>query len=250
MAHIIISLALLPSIIFAQTADVHMLLRNLREGTAHREVVNRKNLIPKKTLTESRQEYQENRSQIRQECRKSIRRANRDERRSEILRCYRSQLTQDLTFLRKQSEVIEGIPGISVEVKNTAIARTEELTIATVAILNAIDSGVYETLDEVKEAKRNLFTLYRLPQLLSLNHHRADRTVSWIALLIQHLSVLLPENPDKTMSNTLEEGLLCLRVQLDLLQSVLDENDYYKSKRILSQSQVHLRSCIEALRQV
>lgn len=147
-------------------------------------------------------------------CRKDVRQANRDTLQSEMFRCFRSMLTLDLEELRKQKQHLEDVVGAPEEVINEAIFYIDDLMDAINVVIDAIDAGVYESAEDLQEAKRNLGTHYRQPMRLAVNAVRIEQLLTWLDHLALRLKTLVEsEETYEEPANMLNNAIECLEEQ-------------------------------------
>ncbi len=166
------------------------------------------------------------------------------------LRCYRGALTLDLESLRKERTFIEQMPGVSEERRSTALQRMEELIGALLALIEGIDTDVLQSVEDLKETKKNLLLRYRLPFWLAMDHLRAERLLGWLAHAGDRLeNVIERETLTGEIASLVTEATACLAENRDRLRSALASNDYQESKDRLSQASASLHTCFALLRQ-
>jgi len=192
---------------------------------------------------------QEKREENRENCREEIRRSNRDAKMETLLRCYRTELTVNLETLRKRKQLIEESVGISDEQKTATLAALDELIDAVSAIIAGIDSGVYQTHEELVEAKQNLHARYRATFWLSLTHARSDKMLTWIAHMLVRLDALVAKGnlPAPALEN-FSGASDCLQLAESEYTLVLEAETYEDAKEKIRQAQSTLKSCIPSLR--
>jgi len=129
--------------------------------------------------------FQKKRATLRRECNDLLRRSNRDTRLPTLLDCYSRDLSAETALLTQELTYLEKVPGVTKEVREEAVRRVRELQSAIDAALFAAKSGVYRTLDDATQVRRNLGSLYRDPAWRALKALRIDRQLTWTALLLQ-----------------------------------------------------------------
>lgn len=199
-------------------------------------------------FTAQRESRQAKTRQHRESCREEIRRANRDNKVSVLLRCYRSELTINLETLRKRKQIIEELVGISEEQKTATLNALDSLTDAINAIIAGIDSGVYQTEKELIEAKQNLHDRYRTAYWWSLTRMRADKMLTWISHLLTRMDTMVAEGVPSSVLEHFSTASECLSEAERLYAEVLAEEGYEGSKEKIRQAQSTLKSCIPSLR--
>jgi len=209
------------------------------------------------TARSRREEYRQKRTEMRQQrrdnrirCRFDMRRSNRDTKYDTAERCYRAELTLNLEYLRKQRPYIEGIPNINEQIRADALAEVDRLIEAISSVIDAIDIGLYASVEELQEAKEGIYEQYRKPKWLAVLYLRANRFDLWNQQLIDRIETILEEEtglPDLS-ADFLEESRICLEGSQTLYQSALNMELYEGAKNTMSQAHVELRSCISMLR--
>lgn len=183
----------------------------------------------------------------RAECRQEIRKANRDAKSEVILRCYRAELSQEKTQLRRESALLEVLPGVTQDVRAQTRVAHDAMLSALQTLLDGIDAGVYGDATLLTNAKKRLHTQYRVPQRASLLRLRADRALAWVILIARRLPEALQDAPQKTEEQRMA-ALGCLESQRDLLTAILASNDYLKMKDLFGQYQSAVPGCAESVR--
>lgn len=149
------------------------------------------------------------------ECRDVIRRANRDQRMGKILQCQRAMLLLDANLLRNQSAYIGIIPFIDTKLKATATGAIANLESAEMAIVDGIDTGLFEQEEQLIAARNNLRVTYREPVWLGLLRVRIDRELTNLL----YIAKLLKERTDVDTSAPVREVALCLEGAAEGLQT-------------------------------
>jgi hypothetical protein len=144
--------------------------------------------------------YFSKRAAYRISCRTELRQANRDTKLPTLLRCVRGELSQEREFLRKQKDEVAKLTDASVPARNAATAQFDLLLDALNTVITGIDSNVYEQTEDIAGTRTKLQQKYRAPFSNALTAFRADRLLSWVALLLSDL----PENAP---------AAACLRMQ-------------------------------------
>lgn len=144
------------------------------------------------TFRKNQDLYLERRAQHRQTCRADIRRANRDQKFSVLLRCMRGELTLERDFRLEQDSYLRQLSGITTPVRTAALTALKGHINAIKAVVAGIDSGVYATEDDLREARLKLEEKYRVPLSRSLTALRLDRALSWITLVLSDLPADTP----------------------------------------------------------
>ncbi|PIR48622.1 hypothetical protein COU80_02840 [Candidatus Peregrinibacteria bacterium CG10_big_fil_rev_8_21_14_0_10_55_24] len=175
------------------------------------------------------------------QCREEIRHSNRDQRLGVILRCFRTQLTLDGEWLRRERRSVENRAGLSNEIRTELLAAIDTMQQAIATILDGIDTGVFQTEESCSIAKQNLATLYRTPLWLAETHARADVLLTWIAhILVQALPTAQDEGEDPSVGQTLR----CLSDAETALTEVTAAKDLPPATTELEEAFVLLHTCL------
>lgn len=194
------------------------------------------------------EEYRKRRAARRQECRSDIRKASKIGKLSVSLECYREELADALDRLQKQREYIERMPGVSDDVRWLTLMRLDLLGDALNVIVNAIDSDVYQSVEELEEAKQNLLISYRQPLWLMETRLRADKLLTWTASLMTRIGAMGQENLDGEDSKRLYEGVACLNESEALLKTTVAAQELSAATQKLADAQAKLQDCITLIR--
>lgn len=192
------------------------------------------------------------RSELRQQCRDDLRKANRDQKFPTILRCYRAELGEYQPFLKRQYAYYSELPGIDVQTRRDLLVQHKRLSDAVDAILYGIDSDVYSSGDELLEAKKNLRELYQTPVWEWLSRARASRDVTWIAEVLQKADTAMAE--EKTLLSEVRPGwnapLRCLMEKEVQLRTITDEPAFSLRKLVYQGSRADVSQCLDTLTQL
>lgn len=185
----------------------------------------------------------------RRDCREAVRRANRDQLMDRLLSCYRSDLLQDVNILRKQVQHLSAVPLLDPGVKAAATGAVFKLIDAEMTIVNAIDAGLFEQEESLREARRNLRANYRESAWLALTHLRADWELTYIAFMVKKIEERLSE-PDLrgARAQLLQEAALCLERGTQTLLQARSAPDRLSASATLLQAREQLESCRRTLK--
>lgn len=186
----------------------------------------------------------------RRDCREAIRAANRDQRMSRVLSCYRSDLLQDVNILRKQSQYVGAIPLLSPSVKAHATGAILALIDAQMAIVDAIDAGLFEREEGLLEARRNLRTTYREPYWLALTRLHADWELTYIIFMLKNIEERLADGADGARATLLHVAALCLESGTQTLLQARTSTDRLPASALLLQARDGLTSCRSTLKNI
>ncbi len=159
----------------------------------------------------------------RSQCRDQLRSANKTTYLQTLLQCYRGELAMEQDFLTFERSEFSALPGITDTVKTAVLSRIDLLADAEQTLTFAIDSKVYQTTDDVQEAKRNLHDKYRVPLWDALLSARADAAKSWVGILIVDLDAAQKGQGTLTdeQSKAWMDARACLATREKNLQSIL-----------------------------
>ncbi len=189
--------------------------------------------------------YFAKRAQHRRICRDDLRKANKMTLMSTLLRCYRSELSSLKDFAQKQEEIFADISGLIPTIRSQAVKSAKELSDALTTVIFAIDSGVYETKDDVLEAKRNLYRKYQLPLWSNWTMVRADRTLTWIAHLIEKIDRLTEAEKERGLDRSeLSDARSCLTAQEIALRPLIQAAAENRGEK-LAASLLALQECVK-----
>lgn len=179
-------------------------------------------------------------------CRADLRQANRDTKLPTLLRCYRGELSMEREELRREREKIAGLAGVSAEVRTEALQRINSLHEAIGTLLSAIDSDVFQDTPPVTSAREKLQRAYRSHVFTARAFLRADRALSWTALL---LSDLPASGSGVTLTGsgmTVTGKRICLQRQETVLRAIVKGET---GSTVLPMTLQALQSCIMPLPQ-
>jgi hypothetical protein len=182
-------------------------------------------------------------------CRGDLRRANRDNLLSESMRCFRATLTIELEMLRKERQYVESIAGVTDQYKTAAIFHIDNLMEAISTVTSAIDNGVYNSKEDLLEAKKSLESHYRLSKRTALAKLRVDRSRTWMKHLMVRLhSVLILGGPEEEVVPKIEEAIACLEQKEALIFPLFSLEDYSALDSQFRQVQSEIKFCTEMAR--
>lgn len=229
------------------------MLTQLRTALAQRPIIERAALTiapgKEQMLREEEQRLRERLLGTRRECALDLRESNRDTKLTVLLRCQRARLLQERTLLQKREQRLRETPGADTKVQQETLESADALGDALRAIIDAIDTGFFQTSAALDVSLERLLEQYRLPWWRALERWRADRVAAWMRLLLERIEQirggpsLSPE-----VGALLRDGLLCLEHDRISLASLSSENDYSKIKLVMSQYESSLPLCLSQLR--
>ncbi len=162
--------------------------------------------------------YRKSRITRRAECRADLRKVNKQAKLATLLRCYKGDMTAERELLQKYIAFLQEVPGLTSATRVMSVDRTETLLDSVETVIDGIDSGVYETEADVQETKKNLLQKYRTKAWSSWTTARADKELTWVALMITDIDELAKAST----SNTFTEARLCFVTQETALQNLLE----------------------------
>ncbi len=252
---IALSAFLLPFSAFAQTGSggtFEDVLMRMNEALADHPATNQASLMPPpEKLSAWMSEHETLRSRLvenRTNCARDIRESNRDTKWPTLRRCQRTRLSQEMTLLQKKRQQISEIPGTNAEVQKVTLAKADALIDALRALLNALDTGLFESSRDLDAALLRLLNQYRLPWLTALEHWRIDRSLLWLSLIVKRIADLQPEERSAQLTEQLREALLCLEKDHGFLLAAEAEKEHEKINILMSQRQSGLLQCLGLLR--
>lgn len=180
----------------------------------------------------------------RAECREAIRRANRDELMVRARQCYRSDLLLDVTMLRNQLQYITSIPSLATNIKASATGAILNQINAEMAIVDAIDTGIFNQIEQLEETKRNLTANYRQPTWLTLTKIKADQELTWIIFMLKNLETRADfSRPESENAVLLKEIVSCLETGAITLTQSISSVDRQNATQNLYIAQDLLQTC-------
>ena len=203
-----------------------------------------------RSIAYSQKKNKDARAEVRAQCRLDIRKSSKFTKVATTMRCYRSELTLNLERLRKEREFVEQVPGISDDVRWLTLTRIDLLTDALSVVVSAIDSNLYESVEELQEAKANLLKNYRKPKWLMMVRVQADRMQTWNSSIVTRITTIAEEE-DLTpeIDDQLLDALLCYSDAEEIIENVLVQQDVPSAQSALRSAQKHMRQCAALLRE-
>lgn len=169
------------------------------------------------TFAKERSVYADTKAEHGTNCFMELRRANRDAKLPVAVRCYRGSLTANTEFLRALKTFVYGVPGVTEETKLGALQPLDALIDAIGVTVDAIDSDVFTSEEQLIETKKNLAAKYRVPLQSALDQLRIEKLAASIDPLILRIDeasdeeVLLGEtNGWDTVASCLEDVQVAL----------------------------------------
>ncbi len=201
-------------------------------------------------FAERRTTFFRKRAQARAVCRDDIRRANKTTLLKTLLRCYMAELTLTREYLARQKELLTALAGLSSPVRSSAIDRVDLSLDAVDTLVFAINSGVYETREDLLEAKTNFHAKYEVPLAEAWLTVRADRALTWTAQLIAEIDALQTQERAAGLDRReLTAGRACLAHQESFLRSLLLAGAKDRSMTLLATLGA-LRECLKSLQSI
>gem|GEM_PF-2723870 len=226
------------------------------------DISTRSSLVPVKTRTQlnvspaklSAWQTEEKRlrdrlAEHRAECREALRRANRDTLMKKTLQCYRSDLLQEMHLMREYNQYLAGVPALTAEMRADTDGTLMELLDALTAIIDAIDTGLFERVESLEEAKRNLREQYRVPYWSSIIRLRAHRELTFLVFIAKQLEGRAADSSiDGAHHVFLENSVHCLDAASASLRAVPLSADWLAASAQLKTAQGTLQECQEKLK--
>ena len=180
----------------------------------------------------------------RSQCRADVRKANRDAKLQTLLRCYRTELLQELALQEFPIDYLRSLTTLAPSIATTALAAHASFNDALRTMIAGMDAGVYDNDTDLFDAKKRLHSRYRIAAGNALLRARADALAGWPALITLRLQQMRKNAPDAFDPASWEAVLGCLEHQAELLATLGDEKEYEKIKDIYGQFQSTQLSCL------
>jgi hypothetical protein len=192
--------------------------------------------------------YSQKSAEYRTACHNTIRAANRDTIVKQASTCLRGDLQLHSSFLRKQSQHVLDLPQLNASTRSGAILAINNLISAEMTISDAIDAGVYTSVENLDDAKAKLRDQYRSPYWLSLIKIQANTKLTYIGLMLKRLSDILSENNSTPLieKSTLQ-ALSCLTSSVTAYQGIRSSSGAVIAENSLSDANKALPSCKDAV---
>ncbi len=192
--------------------------------------------------------WRKRKAEARERCREQLDVTITSRRFQTLARCFRDDLALDKSYYDRRLESISDDVSLSEKARIRLESKLEDLVDAQATLMDGVDGGIYGTQEQLLDAKHKLLELYLRPLWATDTQARADRALGWLAILTDDLEMLARQQSDSTRTGVLYTAAECLARGADDLLSVMDENDYKKTKDLYSQALTTLRSCNPALR--
>jgi hypothetical protein len=177
-------------------------------------------------------------------CRTNLRKAGVQTRLTLLRDCVRDDLVSQGALLKIQADALKVLPGITESARLSALGRTQQYGDAAVAVAEGIETLVYETEEDLTEAKQRLLEKYRQPLWMSLTQLRADRLMHWTTLLVQDLRSTIALWPaDDTRLTTANTIVTCLTDSSVQLQQTREASSYATAQEALRLGLAALSGC-------
>ncbi|OGJ85127.1 hypothetical protein A2529_01520 [Candidatus Peribacteria bacterium RIFOXYD2_FULL_58_15] len=180
-----------------------------------------------------------------EECRKQMRKENRDSLFPMTLNCLRGDLMFNLDILRKERTFVEKAAGVPDLVRQTALSAIDALSDAITAVIDGIDTGVYASAAELTEAKKNLMERYRSPYWTAMTQFRTERLQTWIAHLLVQADPILASVSEGSGA-LLKTFEACLMQEEKTLTAASAATDHASAEAGLAKAQTALAACVRA----
>lgn len=180
-----------------------------------------------------------------EECRKQMRKENRDSLFSTMLNCLRGDLMFNLDTLRKERSFVEKASGVPDLVQQASLSAIDALSDAITAVIDGIDTGVYASVAELTEAKKNLMEHYRSPYWTAMTRLRTERLQTWIAHLLVQANPILASVSEESGA-LLKIFEICLTQEEKTLNAASAADDRTSAEAELAHAHTALAACIRA----
>ncbi|MBU0767123.1 hypothetical protein KKF55_05105 [Patescibacteria group bacterium] len=181
-------------------------------------------------------------------CRNDIRQSNRDTKLPTLFRCYRGALTLDLETLRKERTNLVDITGATEEVREATLATINPLMDAIATVIDAIDAGVYESEEDLKEAKRNLTERYWTLKWMASTKLRADEMLTWTVFLMSETApLILRDDITEVEQEIYTNAYACLESAELRLTEVLDTQELNTASEKMDAALGGITDCLDIL---
>ncbi len=158
--------------------------------------------------------YSERSTELRVRCHDEIRKANRDTIVDRSALCLRSDIQLEISHRRKEREMLEAFRGMDPGVLERAQGAIDTWIDAATSVIDGVDAEVFSTVDTLKQAKRNLHTIYRRPMLTALAETRTAGVETYVhALAFEAANAVRASNDDPLPF--LEAAVPCLEEAID-----------------------------------
>lgn len=185
-------------------------------------------------------------AQHRRDCREALRKANRDTLMTKALQCYRSDLLQEINWLHEFEQYLSLVPYSSAPLLASATGAIANMIDAQSTIVDGIDAGVFETMESLEQAKRNLRQQYRLPYWNAVVKMRADRELTYLYFIAKKLSALgTPDHASASFVSLKEQTIRCLDTAHPQLLGVLTAADWKEASALLKIAQGTVEGCLD-----
>lgn len=191
------------------------------------------------------QRIKDRQARHRRECRESIRKANRDSLMSTGLQCYRGDLLQEIQWLREWKQYLALVPSIREPIKGEVNAKVDQLIDAQTTIIDGIDAQLFEHMESLEQAKRNLRTQYRSSYWLAVMKLRADRELTNLNFIVKKLDTLYTQKDlgPAFREFTIKRLALCLDPAWSDLHATLQAADWFMASQSLKEAQQKMTAC-------
>lgn len=207
------------------------------------------NMMNQRKAANAHQEQQDIRRKKRTDkrvaCAEDVRRANRDSKTSVTFNCFRATRTLDLEMLRKEKQFVETMAGPTSNYRSSALFHIENEMDAISTIVQAIDAGVYQTEEDLLEAKQNLHAAYTTNTRLATTRLRVDRAITWVIhLMVRMANIRTMHNPPPAdVLTIIDDAIACLEDRESSLNALLDFESNEEIIRQFRQVQTELKFC-------
>lgn len=219
--------------------------RLARIGTFREDVLKTNKTID--VLDEVAASFRKKRDELRSECRLEIRKASVYTMLSVQETCYKKELELERSILEKEKEYMQTVPGVSSDIRQLTVTRIELLYDALGVVINAIDNQVYESIEEIQEAKLALLQSYRTAKWHMYTRSHADQLLTRTTSIILRIGTIAEESTaSPEMTTSILESLQCFNDAESKLKNAVSGSSYEQAKVLLEDAKMKLQECIES----
>jgi len=185
-------------------------------------------------------------SEIRQVCRTDIRKANIGSMLPITQNCYRAVLSSELEILRKQKHYVFSLTGPAGQYITGAIFHIQNLSDAISAVIKGIDSGSYQSKEDLQEVKKSLAQTYLPNKDIAMTQVRISRTLAWLNHIIVRLETVKNNTaPEGGVLAKIDMAITCFETEEEQIKSLLSLEDNDTLIPAFRQGQSDVKFCIQ-----
>ena len=230
-----------------RAAELEWEARVARTQTFRKDIIETWNTLL--AIQNQTQNNLERRAEHRAACAEELRSASKFTKLPISLRCTKADLQLEIELLRKEKERITVLPGVTEDTRSLALTRLDLLMDALQTIVTAIESDVFQAVEELKEAKQNLRITYREPFWLLQLKLQAEKLQAWNASLMTRVAIVAEEQqvPDPTTTGVLLEAMMCLQQEEELLEDAGAAQNLAEAQQRIDGAQETMQICLAHL---